>query len=107
MTGVQLRLLNKMKSLIKQGKMRFEDDRPDRDYQEDLFEIGITEHDAWFKYILYLSSYDYIPDYRPTYRKSGDGLTFKKLINNKSVYIKLKLEEDMTVCLSFHKDNWR
>lgn len=69
MTGEQLRLLNKMKSLIKQGKMRFEDSRTDRDYQADLFEIGITEHDAWFKYILYLNFHDYIPDYRPTYRK--------------------------------------
>lgn len=107
MSGEQLRLLNKMKNLIRQGKMRFEDRRSDRDYQADLFEIGITEEEAWFKHILYLSAFYYIPDYRPTYNKTGDALTFKKNINNIDVYIKLKIEEDETVCLSFHKDNWR
>ncbi len=104
MTGEQLRLLNYMKKLIREGKMKFED-RADRDYQKDLFEIGITEHEAWFKHIIYLRAYDYIPDYRPYYRSGGDALIFKKSINGIIVYIKLKLEEGKTVCLSFHRDN--
>ena len=56
-----------MKKLIREGKIKFED-RIDRDYQKDLFEIGITEYEAWFKHIIYLRAYDYIPDYRPYYR---------------------------------------
>ena len=107
MSGEQLRLLAQMKTLIKQNKMRFASERQDRDYQADLFELGITENEAWFKHILHLSSYDYVPDERASYRKSGESLTFKRIINGYIVYIKLKKEDGVTVCLSFHKDKRR
>lgn len=109
MNHEQLKLLNKMKKLIKEGKKKFSN-RSDRNYVDELFQIGITEEEAWNKYILYLSQYDYIFDYKPSYRKSGNSLTFKKKINNIIVYIKLKIEydndEECTVCLSFHRDEW-
>lgn len=46
MTGEQIKLLTKMKKLIMQGKRHFEP-RKDRDYVLALFELGITEEEAW------------------------------------------------------------
>ena len=106
MTGEQLKLLTKMKKLITKGNKRFAN-RKDRDYLEELLEIGITESLAWQE-ILTLSSYNYVPDYKPFYLKSDSSLVFKKDINGNRVYIKIKIEEynnkEMTVCLSFHLD---
>ena len=106
MTGEQLKLLSKMKKLIVKGNKKFEP-RKDRDYVGELLEIGITESVAWQE-ILTLSSYNYVPDYKPFYLKSDSSLVFKKDINGNRVYIKLKIEEynnkEMTVCLSFHID---
>ena len=93
---------------IKLKKILFyTDNRKDRDYLEELLEIGITESLAWQE-ILTLSSYNYLQDYKPFYSKSEKSLVFKKDINGNRVYIKLKIEEynnkEMTVCLSFHID---
>lgn len=101
-------LLNKMKKLIRNNKCRFED-RKDRNYNDDLYAIGITEYDAWNKHILYLQEYNYVVDYKPIYYKDKNSLVFKKKINNKIVYIKLKIEINKDtceecVCLSFHED---
>lgn len=97
-----------MKRLVNAGCRKF-GCRNDRDYIQDLLDIGITEKDAWQE-ILTLSAYDYVPDYKPYYSRIGDGaLIFKKCINNYIVYIKLKIEEynnlNYTVCLSFHIDH--
>ena len=96
----------KIKKLITKGNKRFAN-RKDRDYLEELLEIGITESLAWQE-ILTLSSYNYVQDYKPFYSKSENSLVFKKDINGNRVYIKLKIEEynnkEMTVCLSFHLD---
>ena len=104
MTGEQIKLLTTMKKLISQGHRRFEV-RKDRDYLQDLLDIGITEKDAWNE-VLLLSSYDYQIDYRPFYKR-GDkpALVFKKIINGYMVYIKILLEDNETVCLSFHIDH--
>lgn len=106
MTGEQLKLLAKMKRLITKGNKKFIN-RRDRDYLEELLEIGITESLAWQE-ILTLSSYNYVLDYKPFYLKSENSLVFKKDINGNRVYIKLKIEKynnkEMTVCLSFHID---
>lgn len=106
MTGEQIKLLTKMKKLIMQGKRHFEP-RKDRDYVLALFELGITEEEAW-NYILRLNSYYYYPDLKPFYAKSGEALVFKMKINGITAYIKLKIEEynneEETVCLSFHRD---
>lgn len=106
MTGEQLKLLAKMKRLITKGNKKFIN-RRDRDYLEELLEIGITESLAWQE-ILTLSSYNYVLDYKSFYLKSENSLVFKKDINGNRVYIKLKIEEynnkEMTVCLSFHID---
>lgn len=108
MTGEQLKLLSKMKKLIYLGKRKFIF-RKDRDYIQELLDIGITENEAWCE-MMTLSSYDYCYDYKPTYSKNGkDALTFKKKINGYLVYIKIKIEQynnnEMTVCLSFHVDH--
>lgn len=106
MTNSQIKLLSKMKKLIREGKRRFAL-RRDCDYVQALFELGITEEEAW-NYILRLNSYYYCHDYKPFYSKSGESLVFKMRINNNIAYIKLKIEEynneEETVCLSFHKD---
>lgn len=106
MTSSQIKLLSKMKKLINVGKRRFEQ-RKDRDYVEDLLQIGLTEEEAWNS-ILQLSCNFYFADPKPDYYKSGELLTFKKRINDTIVYIKLKIEKsnkiEVVVCLSFHKD---
>ena len=107
MTGEQLKLLSRMKKLIIQGNKKFAIIK-DRDYLAELLEIRITENLAWQE-ILTLSSYNYVPDYKPFYLKSDNSLVFKKNINGNIVYIKLKIEEynnkEITVCLSFHIDH--
>lgn len=107
MTGQQLKLLAQMKKMITKGYKKFVQ-RKDRDYLQELLEIGISEKIAWQE-ILTLSSYNYVNDYKPYYLKSEKTLTFKKNINENKVYIKLKIEEynnkEMTVCLSFHIDH--
>lgn len=107
MNDKQLRELAKMKRLINKGFRKFVN-RKDRDYVQELEDIGISEEKAW-KEILTLSKINYVVDYKPFYnKKDGDALIFKKDINNNIVYIKLKIEldlnEEWTVCLSFHID---
>ncbi len=107
MNNKQIELLTKMKKLIKNNKRRF-NPRNDRDYVKELFELGITENEAW-NYILGLNANYYIVDYKPSYNASSNSLTFKRKINNEVAYIKLIIEVyengEETVCLSFHKDH--
>lgn len=108
MTAEQIRLLAKMKKMIVEGNKKFSG-RKDRDYLQDLLNIGITEQGAW-QSILTLSSKDYYHDYRPFYLKNGrDALVFKKEINGYVIYIKIKLElynnTETVTCLSFHIDH--
>lgn len=107
MNGDQLRLLNRMKKLINQGFRKFAD-RKDRNYLQELLDIGISVDEAWQE-ILTLNRNNYFFDLKPCYYKNNENtLTFKKYINNNLVYIKLKLEtyndNEYTVCLSFHID---
>ena len=110
MNHEQIKLLTKIKMLVKMGYKYFAN-RKDRNHVEDLAAIGISEKMVWDKYIMFLKPHDYIPDYKPTYRKDMNSLTFKRMINGKKVYIKLKIEEknnhENAVCLSFHIDNRR
>ena len=98
-----------MKKLVSDGNRMFAN-RKDRDYIQELLDIGITEEEAWQE-ILTLSAIDYCPDYRPFYKKESNdnALIFKKNINNNMTYIKIKIEEyynsKLTVCLSFHIDH--
>lgn len=108
MNQEQIRLLSKMRKLIYDKKRRFEP-RLDRDYVEDLLDFGLTEEEAWDKHIIYLNSNFYYIDTKPNYSKKDNlSLTFKKPIDGKVAYIKLRIElnelEEETVCLSFHLD---
>lgn len=108
MNGEQLKLLAKMKKLINEGHKKFAI-RNDRDYIQELLNIGICENDAWQE-ILTLSKQNYYPDYKMFNTEyNEDALIFKKFINGYIVYIKLKIEKynnnEMTVCLSFHIDH--
>ena len=108
MLGEELKLLSKMKILINKGYKRFAC-RKDRDYIQELLDIGITENEAWQE-ILTLSKNNYYQDYKPFNLNNDDNaLVFKKYINGYIVYIKLKIEQynndEMTVCLSFHIDH--
>lgn len=106
MNGEEIKLLSKMKQLIKVGKRRFQI-RSDRDYIQDLLNIGITEELAW-EHITYLNSAFFFFDSRPSYFKTDKLLVFKKTINGTLTYIKLRLEnncgENEVVCISFHQD---
>ena len=106
MTSEQIKLLHKMKELISKGYRKFAF-RKDRDYVQELLDIGITIDDAWNE-ILTLSSNNYFPDYN-YFNDFDRALVFKKCINGYIVYIKLKIEiyfkNEMTVCLSFHIDH--
>ena len=108
MTSEQLKQLAKMKKLINKGFRKFAC-RKDRDYIQELLDIGITEEMAWSE-ILTLSAQEHFDDNKPFYRKKGgDALLFKKKINGYIVLIKIKIEEydnnEETVCLSFHIDH--
>lgn len=83
MTGEQLKLLAKMKKLITKGNKKFAP-RKDRDYIEELLEIGISENLAWQE-VLTLSSYNYVPDYKPFYLKTEN--TYLKKILMEIEYI--------------------
>ena len=107
MNSEQIRLLTKMKKLISNGKCRFAN-RHDRDYLNDLLEIGITPEVAW-NVIMNLNYHFYFVDEKPNYSRGNDSLTFKREVNGVLAYIKLKVEmnndNEEVVCLSFHKDN--
>ena len=109
MNTEQRRELSRMKKLIKEGHRRFEQ-RKDRDYLEELLELGITEEEAW-NIILQLNENSFFIDPKPNYSKDEDALIFKRLVNGMNVYIKIKIEyrdmKEETVCLSFHKDERR
>ena len=85
----QIKLLARIKKLVYQGKRKFVS-RKDRDYLQELLDIGISEGEAWNK-VLELSALDYFPDYKPFYSKqdNNDALVFKKQITGACVYIKL------------------
>jgi len=94
-----------MKKLVRDGKYRFKI-RKDRDYLQDLLDIGITEERAWEE-ILLLNRNFYFLDPKTNYLKIKNILVFKKQINGKEVYIKLELETidmELVVCWSFHND---
>ena len=105
MTNDQIKELNKIKKLIKEGKRRFEL-RTDRNYIDDLNNLDIKPHDAW-QHILSLNKNLYFIDTRYDLKKDNKALTFKKNINKKIAYIKIKIEynnNEEVVCLSFHED---
>lgn len=106
MNQEQLRLLNKMKKLIIAKKRKFEN-RIDRNYIDDLLELGLDVESAWNQ-ILMLNNNFYFFDPMPSYKKDNNVLIFKKNINGILTYIKLKLQnynDEIVVCLSFHRDN--
>lgn len=109
MTGTQLRVLSKIKKLVSNGQRKFEI-RKDRDYVEDLLDIGITEEEAW-SHIFSLNKNFWFVDPKPNYYKDENALIFKKEVNGVLAYIKLKIEVEenfeKAVCLSFHRDKKR
>lgn len=107
MNNEQIKLLTRMKNAIRKGKIRFKS-RKDRDIDDDLSLIGIRKDEVW-KIIMSLNINSYYLDLKPIYNQSPNSLTFKRLINNKMVYIKLVLETDShgtdyVYCWSFHID---
>ena len=46
MNGDQIRLLSEIKKLIKLNKKHFKS-RNDRNYLEDMLNLGLTEEEAW------------------------------------------------------------
>ena len=105
MNGDQIRLLSEIKKLIKLNKKHFKS-RNDRNYLEDLLNLGLTEEESW-QHIYYLKPQFYFVDPEPIFSKSlKKCLTFKKLIDNKIACIKLCIDDDTVEaeCWSFHED---
>jgi len=104
MNSDQLKELSRIKKLVTENKKRFAN-RFDRDYIEDLLELGITEEEAW-QHILSLNQHSYVPDAKPNYSVGHSALVFNKPVNGKMAYIKIKIEKydgEEAVCISFHK----
>ena len=107
MNNEQIKLLTRMKNAIRNGNRRFKM-RNDRDIDDDLSLIGIRREEVW-KIIMTLNINSYYLDLKPIYNQSLNSLTFKRLVNNKMIYIKLVLETDSNgvdyvYCWSFHID---
>jgi len=83
-----VKYLGYIKNLVYLKKKRFEV-RPDRDYLNDLLNLGITPLEAW-EHILSLNKHLYFVDPKPNYFKDGKSLTFKKYINGKLHILKLE-----------------
>ncbi|MDI6453689.1 hypothetical protein [Peloplasma aerotolerans] len=101
--------LKKMRRLINQGSKRFVMKRDGRYYYEILLEdFGITDKKAW-EHIKNLNEHFLWNDEMPSYSNS-DAFVFKKQIDGKMAYIKVKIEEgkngEEVVCISFHLDYW-
>ena len=92
MNTEQNKLLTKIKKLVRNGKRRFLI-RKDRNYLDDLLELGISVEEAWNQ-ILTLNRNLYYFYSKASYRNDKDTLIFKKQINNIQTYIKLKIELD-------------
>lgn len=105
MNNKEIQMLKKMKQLISNGKCKFKK-RHDRDYLEDLINLGITIDDAW-DIILRLKPQTFFYDEYYNITSLDNALTFHWLVNGKVAYIKLKIEYENgeeTVCWSFHED---
>ncbi len=101
----EIKKLKKIKKLVSEGKRKFKQ-RNDRDYLVDLFNLGITEEEAWQKVLFFKPNAFFRDD---SYDVTGekDALTFHWLINGKVAYIKLNVEYDNdeeAVCWSFHEN---
>ena len=98
MNNQQMILWNKMRSMIRQNKRKFQY-RNDRNIYEGLNDLGLTVEDAW-REILQLNKHFYVIDNMPFYNQSKNSLTFKKPIKQKIAYIKLILDEndDVVAC---------
>ena len=75
MNQQDVKYLGYIKNLVYLKKRRFEV-RPDRDYLNDLLNLGITPLEAW-EHILSLNKHLYFVDPKPNYFKDGKSLTFK------------------------------
>ena len=105
MNKEELEKFKRIKKLVSEGKRRFKE-RNDRDYVADLFELGVTEEEAW-NTILYLKPNGFFRDDFYDATGSKNALPFHWMVNGIKTYIKLDIEYDHgeeTVCWSFHKD---
>lgn len=69
-----------------------------------VLDIGLTLKQAWHE-VLNLSPDNYFTGpKRDRDGSDGDVWVFKKIINGKLVYIKLKIDARGSVCMSFHED---
>lgn len=75
--------------------------------RSDLIMLGITIIDA--KEIIYnlnYGDYDKGPEYNLDPKFKGFIWIFVKKISRKEIYIKLSIDENNIVCISFHKSRW-
>ena len=71
-----------------------------------LLDIGIMNKEQIWKHILELKETDCIKidfDYNKKMDNNSEIYVFKKMINKKSIYIKLTMRESGIICISFHE----
>lgn len=71
-----------------------------------LINIGIMKINQIWEHILTLNVSDCVKvdfDYEKRRDTNSEIFVFKKMINNKNVYIKLTMNEKGIICISFHE----
>ena len=92
--------LHEFKELVYEDQFHIKNNEKNRSA---LFELGLT-YKLRTEEIISLSVEDYYGGPKPDeYRPGDDYWEFGKRINGVEVYIKLKIQNDWAVCLSFHR----
>lgn len=76
-------------------------------WMEALLDIGLTSPNQVWDEILTLTPNDYFSGPSVDVDRPNEGSVlwiFKKEVNGKIVYIKMKIDQRGTVCISFHED---
>jgi hypothetical protein len=98
--------LRQAKELIASGRTYFSK-RNDYDTTQALFDLGIeNKKDVWRQIMKLQPSDQYKP---PEFDLRGSGELvwfFKKELNGKIAYIKLTIDQNLCICISFHPEGY-
>jgi hypothetical protein len=98
--------LRQAKALISNGRTYFSK-RNDYDTTQALFDLGIEDRKgAWCEVLKLKPTDQYKP---PELDRRGSGELvwfFRKDINGKKAYIKLTIDQNLCICISFHPEGY-
>ncbi|OWR27273.1 hypothetical protein CDO73_23825 [Saccharibacillus sp. O23] len=98
--------LRQAKNLISNRRTYF-CKRTDYDTVQALFDLGIEDRATAWREIMQLKPSDQYKPPEPD-RNGSDNLVwfFKKTINGESAYIKLTIDQNLCMCISFHPEGY-